>query len=304
MKQIILKTLFALSTISIVLYACNKDKPEPDTDTQSSVDNSIAEAEFMQIFNEVNNIGIGEEGVNKTAGICYANNVGCNGCVDVTMNPCWTDTLPFPLTVTLDFGTVGCMGCDGKTRKGKLIVVFDDRWKNENAVATVTPQDYYVNGNQVTGKITITNLTPGGIDTTSATNKPKVNIKVNDGTSTGYATIVTSTGTIKWNADKTYEQIEGHMTASDPTDDVFTGFGAADGVNRKGRSFTVTVLEANKLRKATNCKWVEDGILELIPEQLATRVIDFAYPNNQGSGDCDDQAQITVNDNTLIFTMQ
>ena len=304
MKQILLRTLFILCTISIVLYACKKDKPEPDTDTQSSVDNSMAEAEFMQVFDEVNNVGINEEGLSKTAGICTALDVGCNGCVDVTMNPCWTDTLPFPLTVTLDFGTVGCTGCDGKTRKGKLIVVFNDRWKNENAVATVTPQDYFVNDNQIKGEITFTNLTTGGIDTTQLANKPKVRIEVNDGISTtGFATIETPTGTIKWNTDKTIEQIEGHMTASDPSDDVFTVFGAANGVNRKGRSFTVNVPEENKLRKAAICEWVEDGILELTPGQLATRTVDFAFPKTQGNGVCDDQAQITVNGNTFKFTM-
>ena len=76
------------------------------------------------------------------------------GCAIYTLD----DTIPgeYPKTLTLDFGT-GCTSADGIMRKGKLIYVFSDPLLVPGATASVTFDQYVVNGYGVLGTYTITN---------------------------------------------------------------------------------------------------------------------------------------------------
>ena len=324
MKKIYLYSVFLFMTAGVLMVSCKKDKPEPapapvpaDTDSQSATDNSMAEAEFSQVVADVNNIGINEEGIQKQGSYsCDTNNVGhgtglgLGGCVTATVTPCWSDTATWPKTVIWDFGTVGCLGWDGRFRKGTITVQFSAPWRNEGAVATVTLQNYYVYhfylGGYLlhTGSVILTNLTPGGIDTSLSANIPKINIRVNDAPGmSGYATIQTTPNAIQWKSDRTYEQIAGHTTASDVMDDIVTLYGSGSGINRKGQNFDVTVLQTTKIRKAASCQWVEDGIITVDPTSpdLQPRTINFGYPN----GNCDSLATFQIGSgNPIEFIMQ
>ena len=120
-------------SISVLSNSCKK--AAVDTESQSAVDNSQCEAEYMTILPNVNGYAIKEQGIKKMdAGSCPA----------VTVTP--ADTITFPKTMVIDYGA-GCAdtSLDGKLRKGKIIAVFNKRWKYAGCTVNITFENYEVN---------------------------------------------------------------------------------------------------------------------------------------------------------------
>jgi hypothetical protein len=51
------------------------------------------------------------------------------------------------------------------------------------------------------------------------------------------------------------------------------------------------------VEKRASCTWITKGRIDLTPEGLATRTVDY------GDGTCDDKATLTINGNTFQFQM-
>ena len=96
-------------------------------------------------------------------------------------------------------------------------------------------------------------------------------------------------------------QTAGDLTPLNPFDDEFAVYGNANGTNRNGKTFTVNVSSGDPIVRKMSCQWVSDGTFDITPDGLATRTVDFGYPNN---GACDDKATLTIKGNTFEFTMQ
>ena len=60
-------------------------------------------------------------------------------------------------TLTVNFGATNCLCNDGRYRRGTIVLSFSGKYKDFLTVITVTPQNYFVNDNQVSGTKTITN---------------------------------------------------------------------------------------------------------------------------------------------------
>ena len=91
---------------------------------------------------------------------------------------------------------------------------------------------------------------------------------------------------------RTREWIEGNATMPPPLsnllDDVYSITGSGTGTNREGRNFTITITTALKRLVKVGCRWPVSGVIEIQPDDLKLRTIDF------GSGTCDDEATVTV----------
>ncbi|MBL7883620.1 MAG: hypothetical protein JNL69_06100, partial [Bacteroidia bacterium] len=61
MKKIFSISIIAIGVTLFTLNSCKKD--EPDTETQSAVDNNICETEFTKMMPRVNDFGINEQGI-------------------------------------------------------------------------------------------------------------------------------------------------------------------------------------------------------------------------------------------------
>ncbi|MBK7184235.1 MAG: hypothetical protein IPH89_15720 [Bacteroidetes bacterium] len=68
MKRILFSALLFTGLISLTLNSCKKE--EPDTETQSAVDNNICETEFTKMMPRVNNYGINEQGIKNMRAAC------------------------------------------------------------------------------------------------------------------------------------------------------------------------------------------------------------------------------------------
>lgn len=274
MKRIILASAAMITFFAVTFSSCKKEKP--DTDTQSAVDNTICEDEFGKTMNTINGFAIKENGI-KTM---MDNADALAGNPTIIVDP--ADTLDgFPITMTIDWGTGITDPIDGKTRSGKIICLFSDYWHIVGSTIKVTMVNFVSNGTSFAcDSMKITH---------SAANAFSHRVFKGVCSNSAWA------GSLQWEGTRTVTQTGGYSTPLNHLDDVYSVTGNATGVNREGKAYTVNISSA--IVKRASCSWVESGKVDITPEGLATRTIDY------GNGTCDSQATVTINGNTFTFTM-
>ncbi|HEX8515552.1 MAG TPA: hypothetical protein VF868_05085 [Bacteroidia bacterium] len=277
MKSLIMASAIAVVLIGMTVSSCKKEKP--DTETQSAVDNNICEAEFGKSMTAVNGFAIKENGIKSMQDAAN----GMAGSPTIIVDP--ADTLDgFPVTMTIDYGTGGAFTTDpvdGKVRTGKVICVFSDNWTNVGANVKVTFQNYVAGG--------IAYFCDSMKITHSAANAFTHQIFKGKCTSPNWP------NALQWEGTRIFAQTAGMSTPLNAMDDVYSLTGNAAGVNRDGKSYTVGISQP--IIKATACSWIQSGRVDITPEGLAVRTVDY------GNGTCDAQATLTINGNTFTFNM-
>ena len=218
-----------------------------------STDDTLADFAFDDIYNMMN----GESNGNSTL----------RACANLTLS-----STTFPITVTADFnGSTGCG--DGRVRSGVLTAVYTGRWNDAGTTVTITTTDYTVNGYRVEGTKVIENK---GV----VNNVPTFDVTITNGK------VTTPTGdVILRDAAKTYEWIGGSSTPFDITDDIWQLRGNATGTTSSGKDYTAEIT--TPVVKAQQCKWIQQGVIEVTPTNGgAVRSIDY------GPNVCD--GQVTV----------
>lgn len=271
---------------SILIFSCKKDEKEEekiDNQTTSSQDNAISQNMFDDVKKVVEEAAR-DEGNTSKAGFFFGT------CAAVTITPAWIDTTTWPKTMTIDFGTTNCTGTDGINRRGVLTVTLTDRYINAGSVLTVQPQNYFVNDHLIEGTKTLTN------NGRNSSNNLSFTVQVTN----GKVTFPTG-GFTTWNSTRTNEWIAGESTTwfsnglAGLCDDVYLITGSASGVNRNGLSYVVNIT--SPLRKEICCRWIVSGTMDIIPNGLLTRSVNF------GNGNCDATATVTIAGNTFTFLM-
>jgi len=295
-----LNWLTAFAFLGAVTMSCQKQITSTTDDTQeTTVTNDVtemdasAETEFDDVFNitmDVKATDAGDDiGLGDGISGIYAPVTNSGGtildspdsarCFTVTVVPNTPGV--FPKTVTLDFGA-GCLGRDGKLRKGKIITVYTGRMIVPGSKATTTFDNYYVDSFHIEG----THIN----ENTSASNQQSWHVQVVNGK-------ITNTGSGRWklwNSNKTITQIEGNGTPLFPLDDVFKITGTASGSNAGGNTWTSAITDP--LIKKFTCHWIVKGTV-VITRNAHVATLDY------GSGNCDNQAVITVNGNSRTITL-
>ncbi len=288
MKNIYLTLVLS---IGLVFIGCDKDANTTiiDNTSTSSRDNATAENMFADIKKVVEEAADDEGQTSKGVGNPNKTGYTFGNCATVTINPAWIDP-NWPKVMEIDFGSSNCTGVYGVDRRGKLIVTLTGRYRDVGTTLTIQPQDYYVNDIKVEGTKTITN------DGYNSNNNFEFSVDVVNGKLT-----YPDTKEITWTTSRTNEWIEGDSTTlfthgfAGICDDVYLITGSANGVNQKGKPYTVTIT--SPLRKEICCRWLVSGTLEIVPDGLDPRIVDF------GTGDCDNQATVTINNNTYNIPM-
>ena len=212
--------LLSFALLSLLLFtACQKEEKLNDQEqTQqiiiSTEDHTAAEDLYQNVEDQV------DEAI-ETRG-------GGGDCPTVTATPDWQT---YPRTVTIDFGD-GCVGADGRTRKGQIKIEGSRNWTN---------QGYDANGN-----ITLSRTVADG------------RITYPDGTSA------------TWESNGYLTQTAGGQTPLNFFDNVFQITGSASGINREGVPFQVVIDDA--LVKDKICPWFVSGILTLTVDNVDVSV--------------------------------
>jgi len=198
-----------------------------------------------------------------------------------SIGSCWTVTVDknadgafYPRVWTVDYLDGTCTLYSGYTKKGKIHVSLSDFWKNEGSLKTVTFEDYFINGNKMTGVKTILNtgLNERGNLTFTKT-VADASLTYPDGTS------------ISWKCDKQSELIGGGSTFVF-ADDVYSVTGTGSGVNLDGNKYILTIT--SPLIYKNGCFYPVSGIVEIATDGAEKQTIDY------GNGDCDNLATQTI----------
>lgn len=261
---------FAIAIAAGIFYTgCEKreeTKELIDTDTSSASDNAVAEAAFSDVFKDVNERADSVEDFRS-------------GCPSYTVTGTLSGTvMGFPKTLTVDYGT----GCNGK--KGLITAVFTGPFKTVGSQVTITYTDYYDGDRKITVDSHVIKCA-----NPNANNKPVYTVEIKN------ASLVSSEGTVTWNANKQIVWHEGSSTRT-TTDDVFHLSGTRDGVTAKGVKYTVVVDETTPL-VINSCSYISSGVMKITPYEKRTRVINF------GDGTCDNKAKVTIGSNSYDITL-
>jgi hypothetical protein len=283
---------------SIVLFSCKKEESDtlnPQQEEEAVMFSTESETENELVFNDVfdNVMGVSTEvGVGGTG--VFGRNIGSGGrdLIMDTVPPCVTLTIVplnppnrFPLKITIDFGTAGCLGKDGHTRYGKIITVYTGSLREPGKSATTTFEGFRINDISVEGKHVITNTT----GSTPGSNQKQFTVDVTD------AKLSKPNGNYsQWNSQRVTTQIEGNGTIL-PYDDIFRITGGARGKVKRGNTIYAWVSEITEpLIKKFTCRWISKGIIRVRRETLSNTSV-WVSSLNYGNGDCDFKATLTIN---------
>jgi hypothetical protein len=265
----VLKTLLLGSAIAFITYSCEKMAQEKiDTETQSAVDNAISEGSFTQIFPVINEIGVNDDGVEKTT---------------LADSNCYTVTHYGKDSVIVDFKN-GCVDELGRLRKGIIKAVYNGRWKDTGSTVTVTFRGFEIDLLQYEGQVIFTHESSF-----------KYSRKIQGGKLTH------PDWTTLYEGYQAIEQIGGLASSANVkdtvhSDDVFRITGRCNGTNRKGLKYVSEIT--TPLIKYENCKWIGTGIYQLTPDSLEPRIINF------GDGNCDNKATVTIKGKVYDFELK
>ena len=292
--------LLAFSLIGAITFtSCKKEEsnsPLTTTETdpvelaatqEATTQEAETEAQFDDVFNitaSMNKSEVGEDlgvsanvsGLFELGSTTTANTARC---FTITVVP----NIPhvFPKTVTIDFGT-GCLGRDGKYRKGKIVSIYTNPMVVPGAKVSTTFVGYYVDSFKIEG----THIT----ENTSTSNMQGWKNKVINGK-------ITNTNTNRWrmwNSVKDVLQVAGNGTPNFPLDDIYKIDGAATGSNSGGHTWSSLIVES--LIKKFTCPWIVQGKVRLNRDGRAA-LLDY------GNGNCDNQAIIYINGVPHIITL-
>ncbi len=274
--------------VILALVSCKKAdeavKPDPfssSDNVSAATDNSIANLMFEEVYKQVD----------------YSSTYmkdSCGGKKSLNTYPCATVTLgagefnltTWPKHVTVDFGTSGCVGGDGRTRKGKVIYTASNWMHESGSICTVTPDNFYVDGYKIEGLKTITNQ------------------GLNSSQHLTYHVVVTN-GLIThpngehhtWESNRVTEWISGNATLLNPLDDKFSTTGTASGITRTNSNYTITIDNANPLITEWICRYIEQGKLTIVVGTQPSVLVDY------GTGACDANASFTIYGQTYPVVM-
>lgn len=191
--------------------------------------------------------------------------------------------------ITISFGSTGCVGADGKTRKGDIIVTYTGKYKDSGSVHSISYNNFFVQGVQRTGSKTVTNKG------TNSSGQVWYTVIVND------TLILASDSIISWTGNRTRTWTAGYSTAL-RSDDVYEIGGVTTLKRANGKVFTHTISSTAPLKVAQSCAYIQSGIVTVSSSSFTggDRTLDYSY----GGGGCDNQAQLTVAGKTYVITMR
>ncbi|MBM3159489.1 MAG: hypothetical protein FJZ69_07000 [Bacteroidetes bacterium] len=306
-KNLYLQVAALTGLLALSIVACQKEKSatqDPEEQYEMTVSKlsseSDAEAEIIydNIFDDV--MGASDEVGLYGSGI-FGREYGLD-----TAQRCFTVRVdrpnaprPFPVIITVRFPQSGCMGPDGRVRRGEIKTVYTNRLMIPGAESVTTFLNYSVDSVTVGGTYKIKNIVdPVQIMIFPPQYNHKWLVTVVGGR-LGYP----NGSLVEWNSTKTIEQIEGSHTPI-LRDDVFKITGNADGVGVRGSITTRWLSEIiDPLIRKNICRWIVKGKIRTVRRNLSNTspwvaVLDF------GRGTCDNAATITINGVTYNITLR
>jgi hypothetical protein len=196
------------------------------------------------------------------------------------------DTMNTPHTLIVRFGNKDVACADGRTRRGSIVISYNGRYSDTSDLHTITFNDYYINGNRMSGYMKVTRR-----DTT-VTGDWYYNVQVNDTMHVNPDDKINNKFVL-WNGNLVRRWVGGQKT-NDRSDDFFTTSGTATLTRPSGHTFNFNI--ATPLQFATDCDFAQSGVVN-VTGYTGNRVL------NYGSGNCDNAAQLNIDVHVYQLTL-
>lgn len=304
-----MKKILLLLGFTLILFSCKKENSDNSVEQEielskiASEGDASSEQSYGQIFDDV--MGTSDEVGNFGTGI-FGREYGLD-----TAQRCFTVRIerpnapqPFPVIVTINFPQSGCVGPDGRVRRGQMKTTYTNRLMVPGAESITTFFNYSVDSVTVGGTYKVKNIVePIQITIFPPQYNHKWLVTVVGGR-LGYP----NGSVVEWNSTKTIEQIEGSHTIP-ITDNIFKITGNANGVTVRRIGMTGPSVSTwwnseiiEPLFKKVTCRWIVKGKIKTIRRNLSNTspwvaVFDF------GDGRCDNQATLNINGNVRTITL-
>lgn len=299
-----MKKILILLGFCLILFSCKKENSDNPIETQeielskvASEGDAQSEQSYSQIFDDV-------MGTSDEVGVYGSGIFGREYGLD-TAQRCFTVRVerpnapqPFPVIVVISFPQSGCMGPDGRVRRGQIKTTYTNRLIVPGAESTTTFLNFSIDSVTVGGTYKVKNMVePIQITIFPPQYNHKWLITVVGGR-LGYP----NGNVVEWNSTKTIEQVEGSHTLP-LHDNIFKIIGSSNGASVRNSVTTSWNSETiEPLFKKTTCRWIVKGKIRTVRRNLSNTspwvaVLDF------GNGTCDNIATLNVNGNIRTITL-
>lgn len=272
--------IFLISLLSVMVllgFGCRDRR----TDNKALVSNAQDEAEantfFDDIYNQMEETIVKLENNNYQPDEPKSEPNQGSRLITVSQGQGTSPYPNFPRLITISYNN--WTSPSGKLKNGIVRINITAPYRVEGSIKTITFENFFIDGHQIEGIKTVENIGDRSYTITVSNGK----ITFPD------ASIYTR------NANRTRVWQEGYETPFNVLDDEYDITGSATGVNRQGNTYTHTIGTALRIR--IGCPWIVSGTLTLEVGD-ATALLDY------GNGDCDNQATLTINDNTYTITLR
>lgn len=196
------------------------------------------------------------------------------------------DTINSPHVLIVRFGNKDVECADGRTRRGSIVVKYDGRYLDTGRLHTISFNDYYLNGNRMSGTMKLMR------HDTTVTGDWYYTVQVNDSMNMNPEDKINSRF-IVWSGNLMRRWIGGQQT-HDRNDDYFSVGGVATLTRPSGHVFNFNI--GTPLQVATSCDFVQSGVVN-VTGYTGNRVL------NYGSGNCDNAAQLNIDVHVYQLTL-
>jgi hypothetical protein len=273
------KILYAFSIfliIAVVTTSCKRKKEDEETPSDTAVmESNDAQSQWDNVLKFSEDA---LEQYDQLTATVRTTSTEILGCTESVVQETISEG-NFIGQITVDFGTSLTNACyDGRVRRGKLIIKYTGRYRDDNTVIQVTTENYYVNNAKVEGRRTVTN-----------TGNYVFNVVDSGADGTGYSLITTLDGKrTSWKSVRTRKWVGGTSTPLNFSDDVYVINGSGEGVSSAGDQF-ITSANNITLRFLCYSAYIYAPVSGIFTIQSARglRTIDY------GMGECDRTATFT-----------
>ncbi|GAF04483.1 hypothetical protein [Saccharicrinis fermentans] len=278
-----MKTKLLLSTVAIGLSVYNCDQIETENASISTVEAIDAMTDYTQAARHF-------QGVNNACDyvVSYSENKEDNNTKSITgpdiiYSP--SDLATFPLSITVDYGTNGTLGLDGRVRKGKIHIQLENTWFNQQGSKYIaTFENYFQNDHQIEGIHTVNNL---GKDSNGHL---VFKVEVSNGQVTNEQGQV-----LHFEQQTTRTCITGDDTPLNIWDDSYLIEGVQSGICSNGITYLLTIRDNNPLEVAPICPYIKSGIVDVYIDNSPDININYFVDENEDQiADCSSSSTVTI----------
>lgn len=204
-------------------------------------------------------------------------------------------------TVVIDFGD-GCVGPYGRERSGKIIITYSTTLGDSVGNRIISFDNYVVNNKALSGKIELRDISvvfvSGSEEIDYIQNVKKLN---------NFTVTFPNEQSAIYNGSRTRQWTAG-IFDRDLTNNEYVITGEVTAVWSTGRTATHTIT--SPIISKWSCRANEggfariDGLAEVTIQRFVSRVrsVNYAYPNEQGQGVCDNEILVKIGNRSFVIT--